>query len=139
MISGKMCYYTYISFPPKMRVEKNFNFSYVCSWLLIQSTESSYHVEEEWLYEMALLVLSFNTKCLIVLLSNDLKLYVRFFPTNLIWNLTFSDLQLAAELGKTLLERNKELENSLKHQQAIIDDQAQEIEVGNLAILTSGS
>jgi len=39
-----------------------------------------------------------------------------------------SDLQLAAELGKTLLERNKELENSLKHQQAIIDDQAQEIE-----------
>jgi len=38
------------------------------------------------------------------------------------------DLQLAAELGKTLLERNKELENSLKHQQAIIDDQAQEIE-----------
>ena len=41
----------------------------------------------------------------------------------------FSDLQLAAELGKTLLERNKELENSLKEQQAIIDDQAQEIEV----------
>merc|ERR1719189_3169402 len=39
-----------------------------------------------------------------------------------------SDLQLAAELGKTLLERNKELENSLKEQQAIIDDQAQEIE-----------
>jgi len=38
------------------------------------------------------------------------------------------DLQLAAELGKTLLERNRELENSLKHQQAIIDDQAQEIE-----------
>lgn len=41
------------------------------------------------------------------------------------------DLQLAAELGKTLLERNKELENSLKHQQAIIDDQAQEIEYLN--------
>ena len=32
-------------------------------------------------------------------------------------------------MGKTLLERNKELESSLKHQQAIIDDQAQEIEV----------
>ena len=42
----------------------------------------------------------------------------------------FSDLQLAAELGKTLLERNKELETSLKHQQEIIDDQSQEIEVG---------
>ncbi|XP_023330489.1 uncharacterized protein LOC111702914 isoform X6 [Eurytemora carolleeae] len=39
-----------------------------------------------------------------------------------------SDLQLAAELGKTLLERNRELENSIKHQQAIIDDQGQEIE-----------
>ncbi len=50
--------------------------------------------------------------------------------TNLFF-FSVSDLQLAAELGKTLLERNKELENSLKHQQAIIDDQAQEIEVSN--------
>ncbi|XP_077283761.1 cerebellar degeneration-related protein 2-like isoform X3 [Arctopsyche grandis] len=39
-----------------------------------------------------------------------------------------SDLQLAAELGKTLLERNKELEISLKQHQNIIEDQAQEIE-----------
>ncbi|ODM99996.1 Cerebellar degeneration-related protein 2 [Orchesella cincta] len=38
------------------------------------------------------------------------------------------DLQLAAELGRTLLERNEELENELKQQQAIIEDQAQEIE-----------
>ncbi|GJQ71650.1 hypothetical protein Trydic_g11347 [Trypoxylus dichotomus] len=38
------------------------------------------------------------------------------------------DLQLAAELGKTLLERNKELENSLKQQQNVIEDQTQEIE-----------
>ncbi|XP_050507226.1 cerebellar degeneration-related protein 2 [Diabrotica virgifera virgifera] len=38
------------------------------------------------------------------------------------------DLQLAAELGKTLLERNKELEISLKQHQTIIDDQTQEIE-----------
>jgi hypothetical protein len=38
------------------------------------------------------------------------------------------DLQLAAELGKTLLERNKELENSLKQHQNIIEDQTQEIE-----------
>ena len=44
-------------------------------------------------------------------------------------NLLSTDLQLAAELGKTLLERNKELESSLKQQQAVIDDQAQEIEV----------
>ena len=44
-------------------------------------------------------------------------------------NFSLTDLQLAAELGKTLLERNKELETSLKHQQAIIDDQSQEIEV----------
>lgn len=39
------------------------------------------------------------------------------------------DLQLAAELGKTLLERNKELESSLKQHQNIMEDQAQEITV----------
>lgn len=39
------------------------------------------------------------------------------------------DLQLAAELGKTLLERNKELEQALKHANIILDDQCQEIEV----------
>ncbi|XP_035908351.1 uncharacterized protein LOC118510515 isoform X2 [Anopheles stephensi] len=38
------------------------------------------------------------------------------------------DLQLAAELGKTLLERNKELEATLKHHQNIIDDNVLEIE-----------
>ena len=43
--------------------------------------------------------------------------------------LFLSDLQLAAELGKTLLERNKELEGSIKDQQTIIEDQSQEIEV----------
>ena len=43
--------------------------------------------------------------------------------------LSIPDLQLAAELGKTLLERNKELELSLKHQQSVIDDQTMEIEV----------
>ncbi|XP_055297106.1 cerebellar degeneration-related protein 2 isoform X2 [Sitodiplosis mosellana] len=41
---------------------------------------------------------------------------------------TENDLQLAAELGKTLLERNKELEGTIKNQQNIIDDQLQEIE-----------
>lgn len=39
------------------------------------------------------------------------------------------DLQLAAELGKTLLERNKELETAIKNHQNIIEDQSQEIEV----------
>ncbi|VVD02374.1 cerebellar degeneration-related protein 2-like isoform X2 [Leptidea sinapis] len=38
------------------------------------------------------------------------------------------DLQLAAELGKTLLERNKELETALRQHQNVIEDQAQEIE-----------
>nr|XP_012224157.1 PREDICTED: cerebellar degeneration-related protein 2-like isoform X2 [Linepithema humile] len=38
------------------------------------------------------------------------------------------DLQLAAELGKTLLERNKELENIIKLNQATVEEQAQEIE-----------
>jgi len=38
------------------------------------------------------------------------------------------DLQLAAELGNTLLERNKDLESTIKHHQAVIEDQIQEIE-----------
>lgn len=38
------------------------------------------------------------------------------------------DLQLAAELGKTLLERNRELESTIKQQNAVIEDQLQEIE-----------
>ncbi|XP_035784000.1 uncharacterized protein LOC118462194 isoform X1 [Anopheles albimanus] len=38
------------------------------------------------------------------------------------------DLQLAAELGKTLLERNKALEAALKHHQHAIEDKMQEIE-----------
>lgn len=38
------------------------------------------------------------------------------------------DLQLAAELGKTLLERNRELESNIKQQHAVIEDQIQEIE-----------
>ncbi|CAG9862312.1 unnamed protein product [Phyllotreta striolata] len=38
------------------------------------------------------------------------------------------DLHLAAELGKTLLERNRELETALKQHQNVIEDQAQEIE-----------
>lgn len=42
----------------------------------------------------------------------------------------FTDLQLAAELGKTLLERNKELECNLKNHQYKLDEQLQEIEVG---------
>ncbi|CAL1689655.1 unnamed protein product [Lasius platythorax] len=39
-----------------------------------------------------------------------------------------SNLQLAAELGKTLLERNKELENIIKLHQATVEEQTQEIE-----------
>ncbi|KYN41360.1 Cerebellar degeneration-like protein 2 [Trachymyrmex septentrionalis] len=39
-----------------------------------------------------------------------------------------SNLQLAAELGKTLLERNKELENIIKLHQATEEEQTQEIE-----------
>uniref|UniRef100_A0A8C6YVK0 Cerebellar deration related protein 2 like n=1 Tax=Nothoprocta perdicaria TaxID=30464 RepID=A0A8C6YVK0_NOTPE len=42
--------------------------------------------------------------------------------------LSFSDLHLAAELGKTLLERNKELEDSLQQMYATNEEQVQEIE-----------
>ncbi|XP_060866318.1 cerebellar degeneration-related protein 2 isoform X2 [Metopolophium dirhodum] len=41
---------------------------------------------------------------------------------------SFADLQLAAELGKTLLERNKELETNLRQQQNVVEDRNQEIE-----------
>lgn len=44
----------------------------------------------------------------------------------------FADLQLAAELGKTLLERNKELETNLRQQQNVVEDRNQEIEVSRL-------
>lgn len=41
----------------------------------------------------------------------------------------FTDLHLAAELGKTLLERNKELEDSLQQMYITNEEQVQEIEV----------
>ena len=52
----------------------------------------------------------------------------------IIWsiNITILDLQLAAELGNTLLEKNKDLEATIKHQQNIIEDQFNEIEVDNV-------
>lgn len=40
-----------------------------------------------------------------------------------------ADLQLAAELGKTLLERNKALELTIKQKQTVIEDQEHQIEV----------
>lgn len=39
-----------------------------------------------------------------------------------------TDLQLAAELGKTLLERNQELEDTVRQQQVLIEEQAQELQ-----------
>lgn len=44
-------------------------------------------------------------------------------------SLQFTDLHLAAELGKTLLERNKELEDSLQQMYITNEEQVQEIEV----------
>ncbi|KAA0203295.1 hypothetical protein HAZT_HAZT001958 [Hyalella azteca] len=38
-------------------------------------------------------------------------------------------LQLAAELGKTLLEHNRSLETTVKQQQALLDDRLQEIQL----------
>lgn len=51
----------------------------------------------------------------------------------------FSDLHLAAELGKTLLERNKELEDSLQQMYTTNEEQVQEIEVGTQARGGDGS
>ena len=39
------------------------------------------------------------------------------------------DLHLAAELGKTLLDRNRELEQALQHMYSTNQEQLQEIEV----------
>lgn len=49
---------------------------------------------------------------------------IKYFVSSLL-----SDLQLAAELGKTLLERNKELETLLKEHKHTIEEQEQEIVV----------
>ena len=40
-----------------------------------------------------------------------------------------ADLQLAAELGKALLERNRELEAQLQQQQQAFQDQGLELQV----------
>lgn len=48
-----------------------------------------------------------------------------------------ADLQLAAELGKTLLERNRELEQGLNQMYSTNQEQLQEIEV-KTSLQTSG-
>ncbi|KAF2362263.1 hypothetical protein FHG87_006979 [Trinorchestia longiramus] len=45
-----------------------------------------------------------------------------------VFYLSITDLQLAAELGKTLLERNRNLETTIKQQQTLIDDRDHEID-----------
>ena len=40
-----------------------------------------------------------------------------------------ADVEAAAELGRTLLERNRDLESTIRHQQVVLDDQTQEMEV----------
>lgn len=40
-----------------------------------------------------------------------------------------SDVEAAAELGRSLLERNRELEATVRQQQALIEDQALEMQV----------
>lgn len=41
-------------------------------------------------------------------------------------------MEAAAELGRTLLERNRQLESTVRQQQAVIDDQTQEMQVLSL-------
>lgn len=50
-------------------------------------------------------------------------------PIPLCCTVFIPDLHLAAELGKTLLERNKELEDSLQQMYINNEEQVQEIEV----------
>ena len=50
-------------------------------------------------------------------------------PNYVFLSYIITDLQLAAELGKALLERNRDLESQLIHAQQIDADQQLEIEV----------
>lgn len=45
-------------------------------------------------------------------------------------------MEAAAELGRTLLERNRELESTVRQQQAVIDDQTQEMQVIDTTLAT---
>lgn len=56
-------------------------------------------------------------------------LYVHGSLMSSVFVCSLSDLHLAAELGKTLLERNKELEDSLQQMYITNEEQVQEIEV----------
>ena len=55
--------------------------------------------------------------------------YLSYFFVMFKCSVSFADLQLAAELGKALLERNRDLEAQLIHAQQIDADQQLEIEV----------
>lgn len=50
----------------------------------------------------------------------------------------FADVEAAAELGRTLLERNRELEATVREQQALIDDQALEMQVRTRSRASAG-
>lgn len=50
-----------------------------------------------------------------------------------VYMLYSADLHLAAELGKTLLDRNHELEQALQHMHSTNQEQLQEIEVMHLS------
>lgn len=53
-------------------------------------------------------------------------------------SISITDLQLAAELGKALLERNRELEAQIIHLQQINNEQNLEIEVQLYCLLDFG-
>ena len=79
--------------------------------------------------DWSLIVLK-NSKVVMSCLANIML--AQLGPGQVCFNISLqSDLQLAAELGNTLLERNKDLESTIKHQQGVIEDQIQEIEVGS--------
>ncbi len=71
---------------------------------------------------------------ILILLSAFIVISLDWFDVDflIIWNCFFeikTDVEAAAELGRTLLERNRELESTVRQQQAVIDDQTQEMEV----------
>lgn len=60
--------------------------------------------------------------------SNRTKLSHEEFLNEWNWCWIAQDVEAAAELGRTLLERNRQLESTVRQQQAVIDDQTQEMQ-----------
>lgn len=93
------------------------------------------HDITQFLTEVGVMSWNLSEAVILYAVCNKLKVYYyarRLMLLNCIENLLlFTDLVLAAELGKTLLERNKELEKQLVQSQRENSDHLVEIDVSS--------